>query len=340
MDNTIQITKIDFRSIKKILIVRLGKIGDLVVTSFVFEVLKEKYPLVEIHLLTLDTNRNVLKYNPILTKVIYSKKNLSLYLKLAELRKEYYDMVLDFNDNPSTTSAMIFKFVGARIKAGYDFPKYERYTNFKVAPLKKESSHIIERMNNFLLQLGIEPDEKFVKPFFYVGSDELHEVEKELPQSAKAKYVIAVNLSAGAKIRCWDVEKWNQLLRLINQEYKNFIFLLLSTEDDRNLRKQLTDLLGNNLCIQGKHSSIQHYAAYIKSTDILITPDTSSVHIASAFGIPTLALYPNPEWNYVSWQPYNITHRSIKSSTENINDIPVQEVFIKFKSLINEIGLT
>lgn len=340
MDNSKPLTKIDFSSIKKILIVRLGKIGDLVVTSFVFEVLKKKYPHLEIHLLTLTSNQDVLKYNPRLSKVIYTKKNLSLYLKLNALRKESYDMILDFNDNPSTTSAVIFKFVNARIKAGYNFSKYERYINFKVTPLKKENSHIIERMNNFLFQLGIEADEKLVKPFFYLGSEELGEVEFELSFIEKSKNLIAVNLSAGAEIRYWDTEKWNLLLHSINDAYKNCFFLLLSTEKDRMLQRQLASSLGTEKCIEAKLASIQHFAAYIKSADLLITPDTSAVHIASGFGIPTLALYPNPNWNYISWQPYRIAHRSIKSSTENINDISVQEVFIKFKSLINEIGIT
>lgn len=340
MDNAKSITKIEFSFIKKILIVRLGKIGDLIVTSFVFEVLKKKYPHLEIHLLTLSSNKDVLKYNPRLTKVIYTKKNLSLYLKLNRLRKESYDMILDFNDNPSTTSALIFKFVSARIKAGYNFSKYERYINFKITPIKKENSHIIERMNNFLLQLGIKADEKLVKPFFYLGSKEFAEIEFELSSTGKGKHLIAVNLSAGAKIRYWEVEKWKLLLHSINDAYKNCFFLLLSTEKDRMQQRQLASFLGTENCFEAKLASIQHFAAYIKSADMLITPDTSAVHLASAFGIPTLALYPNPEWNYVSWLPYHIAYRSIKSSTENINDIPVQEVFIKFKSLINEIGLT
>ncbi|NJD22955.1 MAG: glycosyltransferase family 9 protein [Melioribacter sp.] len=338
MDN--QITKIDFTTIKKILIVRLGKIGDLVVTSFAFEVLKEKYPHLEIHLLTLSSNKDVLKYNPRLTKVIYSKKNPSLYLKLIGMNKEHYDMILDFNDNPSTTSTLIFKIMKARIKAGYDFSKYERYINFKVTPLKKENSHIIERMNNFLLQLGIKADEKLVKPFFYVGSKELSEVETELCSVKKNKHLIAVNISAGAKIRYWQMEKWNLLLQLINDEYKNCFFLILAVEKDQTQQKQLASSLGIEKCVESKLASIQHFAAYIKSSAVLITPDTSAVHIASAFGIPTLALYPNPNWNFVSWQPYHIAHRSVKSSTENVNDISVQEVFSKFKSLINEIGLT
>lgn len=331
-------TKIDFQKISKILIVRLGKIGDLVVTSFVFEVFKKKFPKIEIHLLTLPSNKDVIKYNPNLTRVFYSKKNLSLYLKLFSIRKEKYDMILDFNDNPSTTSAQIFRFVKARIKVGYDFTKYNRVINYKIKPLRKENTHIIERMKNFLMQLGIDADENLIKPFFYVGSDELAEVQSEL-MPLENQHLIMINLSAGAEIRYWSDEKWISLIRLIQDNNKNFSIILLSTEEDFIHKEKIASALKLEIYNQRMFTSIQHFAAYIQCSKLLITPDTSAVHIASAFGIPTLALFPNPDWNFVSWQPYRVANRVVKSFTENVNDISVEEVFSKFKSLINEIGL-
>lgn len=334
------ITSVDFSQIKKILIVRLGKIGDIIVTSFVFEVLKRQFPHLEIYLFTLDSNRDLLKYNPHLSRVFYTKKNITQYFKAINLRSENFDMILDFNDNPSNTSTFIFKFVTASIKAGYNFPKYDRCINIKINPLAKETYHIIERMNNFLIQLGIAADEKFVKPFFYVGNKELNEVEAELTPLKVDKQIVAINFSAGAKIRYWDVEKWKTLLHSINESHKNFIFLLLSSEEDQHSKREIAFSLGGKNCVEGKFSTIQHFAAYIKSAQVLITPDTSAVHVASSFSVPTLALYPNPDWNYISWQPYHVPHRSIKSSSENVSDISVEEVFTKFESLIKEIGLT
>lgn len=331
-------TRIDFQKISKILIVRLGKIGDLVVTSFVFEIFKNKFPKIEIHLLTLPSNKEVIKYNPNLTKVFYSKKNLSLYFKLFSIRKEKYDMMLDFNDNPSSTSAMLFRYAKARIKAGYDFTKYNRVINFKIKPLRKENTHIIERMKNFLMQLGLHVEENLIKPFFYLGSDVLAEVRTEL-MPAENQHLIMINLSAGAKIRYWSDEKWISLISLIQANNNNFSIILLSTEEDFIHKEKIATTLKLKIYNQGMFTSIQHFAAYIQCAKLLITPDTSAVHIASAFGIPTIALFPNPEWNFVSWQPYRVANRVIKSSTENVNDISVEEVFSKFKSLINEIGL-
>lgn len=331
-------TKIDFQLIRKILIVRLGKIGDLVVTSFVFEVFKKKYPEIEIHLLTLPSNKNVLKYNPNLDRIFYSKKNLSLYLKLFSMRRENYDMILDFNDNPSATSALIFRFVKARIKAGYDFVKYKRVINYKIAPLQKENTHIIERMKNFLIQLKIDTDENLLKPFFHLGSAELAEVKSEL-KTVEGKYLIAFNISAGAEIRCWRDDKWISLIRMIQKDFENFSFIILSTDEDLIHKEKIAAELNLDIYNLGRLASVQHFAAYIQCSNLLITPDTAAVHIASAFGIPTIALYPNPDWNFVSWLPYRVANRTVKSVTENINDISVEEVFSKFQSLIKEIGL-
>ena len=41
-------SELDFSHMKKVLIIRLGKIGDIVVTSFVFEIFKSNYPQIDI----------------------------------------------------------------------------------------------------------------------------------------------------------------------------------------------------------------------------------------------------------------------------------------------------
>ena len=68
----------DYSHMKKVLIIRLGKIGDIVVTSFVFEIIKTNYPQIDIYLLTSKSNQDVLEFNPRLKKVYYSKNGCSL----------------------------------------------------------------------------------------------------------------------------------------------------------------------------------------------------------------------------------------------------------------------
>ena len=115
--------------------------------------------------------------------------------------------------------------------------------------------------------------------------------------------LLAINLSAGANIRYWEKDKWIELLKLILKEYPDFKSSTSFTPKDESLREEIYSNITQTQFQPIKNLTIQHFASYIKISDILITPDTSAVHIASAFGIPTIAMYPNYDSNFVSWQP-------------------------------------
>lgn len=335
-DNNKSKSGIDFSIMRKVLIIRLGKIGDIVVTSFVFETIKSNYPHIDIYILTLKSNMDVLEFNPRIKKGFYSGNNLMLLWNLVKLKFLNFDLILDFNDNSSTTSSLILRFLSSKFKAAYNYDIYKNITNIKIRPLEKTESHIIERTRNYLNQMGIAINEKDVKPFFYLDPVALKEIKH---QKWDNKKIITLNLSAGAEIRYWEKDKWIELIKLILKVRPGFGILLLSTAKDEPLRKYIQTNIIESISPSVKNLTIQQFASYIKISAVLITPDTSAVHIASAFGIPTIAMYPNFESNFISWQPYKIPYRSIKSSAESIKDIAVKEVYSAFQSLINEIRL-
>lgn len=327
----------NFEQAKKILVVRLGKIGDIVVTSFVFDVIKMNYPSVNIYLLTLGTNKEVLKYNSQLENVFYLDKNIFLFSMIIKLRKEKFDLILDFNDNPSTTSKMIFKYCNAKINVGYNFEKHSGLINKSINQFDKNSSHIIERMTNYLEQLNLKIENNLIKPVIFIGEIESSEIKKELEIIKNDFKIISINISAGAGIRYWSVESWIELIDLIITNYKDVKVLIHSTEKDLEMQINIFDSIPKDKIIKKNYYSIQHFAAYIKFSDILISPDTSAVHIASAVGTPVIALFPNYDWNYASWQPFKVRHRSVKSTSESIKDISPAGVFNSFNDLYKEI---
>ena len=124
----------DFSQMRKVLIIRLGKIGDIVVTSFVFEIIKSNYPQIDIYLLTLKSNQDVLEFNPRLKKGFYSRNNVTLFWNLLKLKFFKFDLLLDFNDNQSTTSSLIFRFLRAKFKVAYNYEKYKNILDIKINP--------------------------------------------------------------------------------------------------------------------------------------------------------------------------------------------------------------
>lgn len=320
----------------EVLIVRLGKIGDIVIASSIFSAIKKKYPDVRLSLLTLKTNKEVLKYNRDIDKVYFTKKNLLIYPTLLSLSKKKFDLLIDLNDDPSKTSRIIRKTLNAKTTAGFDFGENEKPDIYLKRP-DKEKTHIIERLGKLLGTL--DPEFRNIKPepILYLGKNENDEIKNQLNSYKNNNKIISINLSAGALIRYWEEEKWTQLIGQIHELSDDWKFILLNTQKDIHIAEKIRNALPENIFIPVLYNSFQHYASYIYNTDLLITADTAAVHIASAFNIPVIALYPDYEWNFISWQPLSAKYRSLRASAHNINSINVEEVFKSFQEIVLEI---
>lgn len=325
---------LDLRN-KKILIVRLGKIGDIIISSFVFEALKKKFPGIDISLLTLKTNQEVLKYNPDIDNLILTKKNLSIYFKLLSLRQTNFDLVLDLNDDPSTTSNVIRRLIKAKRIVGFGFSPDEKNKDLIPQPHKDET-HIIFRIKHLLNEFGISLTDEEVHPKLYLGSKENSDIVNQLKDFINDKKLVALNISAGAEIRYWKTENWIELIKKIIEKYPEVIFVALTTEKDKLLSDMINNKLNSAKIIKQTFYSFHHYASYICNCDLLISPDTAAVHIGSAFNKPIIALYPDYDWNFVSWQPLSKKFRAIKSKTNFINSISVDEAYNSFTELFEQ----
>jgi ADP-heptose:LPS heptosyltransferase len=326
---------IELNGKKRILIVRLGKIGDIIIASSVFFEWKKLFPENHITLVTLYKNKNVLKYNKDLDEIYYVKNRAQLFFQLIKLRSEKFDLLVDLNDDPSTTSALIRKYIKARVTAGFKFYK-KHIPDLSIDQPQKIETHIIDRVKALLKNLNSEFDNSDLKPIFYVGETESRIVHEAIKKYRGNKKIISINISAGAPIRYWPEKKWIELINRICKDSTNWLFIILSEKRDERLKELILQQIDNNRIIPANFYSFQHYVAYIKNSDVLITPDTAAVHIASAFDIPVIAIYPNYEWNFISWQPLSTHFRAIKAKEENISNVNVDEVYQSFISLTSE----
>ena len=72
-------------------------------------------------------------------------------------------------------------------------------------------------------------------------------------------------------------------------------------------------------------------SAVISKLDVLISPDTSLVHIARALRVPVVGLYSRFQKNFLLWRPYDQDVGAVVSGNDgNIFDISVNDVFRTF----------
>lgn len=330
--------QINFNSIKNILILRIGKIGDIIISSFVFRALKETNPNLQLELITLKKNKDVLRCNPFLDKIYFVNKNLFSLIKILPLCFKFFDLVIDLNDNPSTTSMVLLAVLNSREKLGFNFEKQKKFLTLKIEQPDKNKTHLVERYSFLLTSIGLQINPDIVKPELFIDVQIDNSVKENFRSIKTINKIISINISASAEIRKYPAENWIELINLLKSKFPKLKFLILSDKTDKKDAEMIINSIEKEFLIFSEGSSFQHFASKIKNSDLLITPDTSAVHIASAFQIPVIALYPNVNWNFVSFAPYKTKFRAIKSSSEEIKKISIQEIVDAFESLIKELN--
>lgn len=85
------------KGIKKILVIRLSSLGDLILSFPLLKFLKHKFPQIEIHYLTKEVYKDILKLNPNADKIISLNKSIKKTRSL--IRHENYDLIIDIHKN-------------------------------------------------------------------------------------------------------------------------------------------------------------------------------------------------------------------------------------------------
>ena len=101
----------------KIAVIQPKMIGDVLITSVIFEELKQKFPAAELHFIVNKNTTPVLENNPFIDKVIILDPNiekgiLGFVKQMNRIRNEKYDIVIDSYSKLKT--AFFCKFSGAK----------------------------------------------------------------------------------------------------------------------------------------------------------------------------------------------------------------------------------
>ena len=83
----------------KVLIIRFSSIGDIVLTTPIIRCIAEQLD-VEVHFLTKNSFKSILRYNPYITKLYGIDKSVSEVI--SDLKAEHYDYIIDLHKNLRT----------------------------------------------------------------------------------------------------------------------------------------------------------------------------------------------------------------------------------------------
>ena len=312
----------------KILFVRLNRIGDaLVVTPLLSEI--KKNIDVQVYVLASQTNKIVFEDCPVVDKVIPFDKGLKSFLELLKfIEGEKFAAIVDLHDDVSTTVSFLIALAKVPLKFGLKKSNSRIYTH-TVEKLDPTRIHVVERNMALLKLFRLDYDKEKINIVYQPKEKSHDKAESFLAKIFKEKKpLIGMNISAGDEARFWGVERYRQLLALIKSYDVNV--LLLSTT--RDLKYAVLIVVKNEPLFYTP--SFDEFAAIISKLDFLFTPDTSTVHLASAFNIPMFGIYVQYNTNDLPWTPYQSKHEIVVTREPNLDNLSFEEVITKLKPFI------
>jgi len=124
----------------------------------------------------------------------------------------------------------------------------------------------------------------------------------------------------------WKRENFVELVKRLHEKYECNILItsgLIDKEITDKVRDELKSL--NINCIVLENTTIRKVGAVIKLTDLYITNDTGTLHVAGGVDANVISLF-GPTHGY-EWAPKGDNKIYIQSPTDNINDITIDMVF-------------
>jgi ADP-heptose:LPS heptosyltransferase len=316
----------------RILLIRLERIGDVLVSLPVLRLLRARYPSGRIDLLVSRANHAVRDVvAPFVSHVWCYEKTLGSALRLLRsLRRTRYDVVVDLLDHPSTTAQLVIRWCGAPARVGLLHAESGVYTH--AAPvLDRATVHPVERLAQLLLPFGIDPAAQALDLELPLEPADMEGARRTLgPTTRPLRF--GVNLSGRVASRHWGTHNYIALIRHLTARDRRFAVYVCGSPRDAPEVEQVAGAAGARAVPAS--SSLREFAAILQQFDLLLTPDTAAVHLAAAGKVPTVALY-HAIPGVAPWLPYNTPHRAVVDPG-GIPAIPLDGVTVALDDLVRE----
>ena len=276
----------DKTRVNKILIIKPGAIGDVLLSTPVIENLRHNFPDAEINYLTQSFCREVLEGNPYLNRVLtYDiSGGDSSYCLIKNINKQKYDLIIDLFGNPRT--AIITFNTDARYKVGFRFKWRALAYNIKVKP-RGSLVHNVEFNLDALAALNLEIITR--KPFISINGVHREFAEDFFKKNdLTGKTVYGFNPSGTWPTKVWYPEKFAELGKMLEADSK--ILLFWGYDKERELAEKIKGMIGERALLIPE-VNLKYMAALIKKCRLFVTNDTGPMHISWCIGANTAAIF-------------------------------------------------
>lgn len=314
---------------KSIVIVQIGKIGDMILTTPLFSGIRRIFPEAKLTVLSGKINKDIPLNHKSVDEVLIYKKNIFENVSLLFSSLKNPDLWIDTKDNYSRTSELLLKIFKPKKSIGYNFEK--KLFDISLKDYQK-GNHAVDINTGPLYYLNGNIDIPDRMPSFEIPESIQNKITSAIHKNPFQKNIL-INISAGNKSRYIKKEQWVKVINRIHQTGLFYFYLTGLEKDMDDIEYILRNTVRDNVKFIRTENIIET-AALLRSCAAVITADTSIVHLCSAFDKPVVAMYPDVKWNLDKFAPLSKSNEVIVSkSAENIEDIDSERIVNSFSNL-------
>ncbi len=267
--------------------------------------LRQIYPDAHITYVIETPYRDLVEGHPDLDEVyILPRKpgNLEFIAYIRQLRRERYDVLIDFHGGPR--AFLLSLFVRARVKIGYKI-KYKHFAYDIRVPREPEQGYWHSVENHFQLVKALNENAGAIPALSLppVTESEIDKINQYLSQfHLQDRHFLVLHIGAGNRFRDWGEDNLRRLVKNLAQIPDTEVVLIGGRED---LEKESALTADNPVRLHSLVAKLglREVKELISRAALFIGPDSGPMHIAATTSTPIVAYFgPTLPDNFAPWQ--------------------------------------
>ena len=304
---------------KKICVIHLNQIGDLLFSLPFLKALKESTPSAVLHSVIRPHLKDLLVHSPFVDQLLIREKGVKKsFILLGQLRKSRYDLLITLSR--SEECFFLTTFSGARTKTGFTHFPWDFGLD-----LKEKMEGPPSASNNFKLlkRLNIEAEKNDYVGLIHIPFDnDLRGSGRDIFSKIPGEYVvISPGTSARRRIKTWEEEKFGNLILQLKEKH-GLNPVLVGGEDSREVSEKIIEIVRekdegrkmNHIQNLAGKTNLKELCYLLKGATLFVGVDSGVMHLASSFDIPVVGIFGPTDPFYLG--PQNKRSRVVREKME------------------------
>ena len=313
---------INLASVRRALVVKLRHHGDVLLSSPVFGVLKNRAPHVEIDALVYEDTRDMLAGHPAIAEIhgvdrAWKRQGLARQARheaglLSTLRARRYQLLVHLTGHwrgAWLAQALRPRWSVAPVRDNrfWQWSFSHRYPLPRFTP-----RHTVETNLDALRRLGVYPEEAEKRVVLVPGAAAEARVDAMLAaQGIEAKGFIHVHPTSRWLFKAWTEAKNAELLRRLVRDGHRVVLTAAPDAREKAIVSRILAAAGAGVTDFSGQLTLREMGALAARARLFFGVDSAPMHIAAAVGTPVVVLFgPSSE---EAWGPWRVAHRVVTS---------------------------